>query len=453
MIYIYINDACINEKKYILNVIFKCWLGLDYEIKFHEDENYKIILPNEAVILIPDLFLSMKDEEWLFEKTLPKSVVKKSFFDHDFLICSDIPHIFRDNTKEKEEKFSISLDIFGSIFYLISGYEESVIQTKDQHGRFDFKESLGYQHTFLDKPIVNEYLEILWHFLHKGCPLLQRKKRKYHFELSHDVDQPFFFLFMTLHILIREGGHAILREQSPYKALFYLVNYLTVKSGFIEKDRFYTFDWIMDLSEKYNIQSTFNFISGNHSPMDAQYRIHDPRISKLMERMSTRGHLIGLHGSYNSYNHYTLLKNEYDHLKQVMDKAHIKQDLESSRQHYLRWDSSVTPYLLNKVGLKYDTTLTHAGYPGFRCGTCYEFPMYDLKNRQELKLIQRPLVVMEASILEYLGLSYQDGVSRILSLANECKKFNGTFSLLWHNSELETKKKKELYSEVLSTAA
>ena len=170
-----------------------------------------------------------------------------------------------------------------------------------------------------------------------------------------------------------------------------------------------------------------------------------------MQKIHRRGHLIGLHGSYNSYNDYSILKDEYDRLKRVMGGANIKQDLEISRQHYLRWDSSITPNLLSKVGLKYDTTLTHAGYPGFRCGTCYEFPMYDLKNRQELGLIQRPLVVMEASVLKYLGLSYQKGASLIATLANECKKFNGRFSLLWHNSELENNKKRKLYSNIIST--
>jgi hypothetical protein len=169
-----------------------------------------------------------------------------------------------------------------------------------------------------------------------------------------------------------------------------------------------------------------------------------------MQKINQRQHLIGLHGSYNSYNDFDILSNEYEILDQTMKNIGITQPLESSRQHYLRWDSSITPHLLNKTGLKYDTTLTHAEVAGFRCGTCYEFPMYDLKNRQELSIIQKPLIVMECSVLDYLGLSPEQGKSFVITLAQQCKKFNGTFSLLWHNSELDEKWKKRLYLEILS---
>lgn len=453
MIHIYINPSCFNEKIYILNVIFNHWFELNYEVHLHEDKSYKITLPNNLSICIPDIFLSMEDEKWLSHETLPTQVVNKSLLDNNHLNSSPIPCIFLNANQEENRNFSLHLDIFGSIFYLISCYEEGIIQKKDNHNRFSFTESFAYKYNFYDKPMVNEYLEILWEMLVKASPRIQRKKRIYKVEISHDVDRPYNFLWMTKRHLLKNIAHLALKKNSPHKVPPFLIHYFLVKSGFTKKDPFYTFDWIMDVSEKYNINSTFNFIAGRHSPLDALYSIDDEEIKQLMEIIHKRGHLIGLHGSYNSYNNFNILKNEYNVLSRAMENAKIKQNLESSRQHYLRWDTPVTPNLLDKVGLKYDTTLSYAETPGFRCGTCYEFPMYDLINRQELGIIQKPLIVMEGSVLDYLGLSPTEGKVLIISLAQKCRRFNGTFSLLWHNNELDTKWKKNLYLEVIEAVS
>ena len=75
---------------------------------------------------------------------------------------------------------------------------------------------------------------------------------------------------------------------------------------------------------------------------------------------------------------------------QQLDNPGIQQAQLGGRQHYLRWKTPDTAIAWDAAGLDYDSTLAFADRGGFRCGVCYEFPMYDLKNRRPLNLLQRP---------------------------------------------------------------
>ena len=53
---------------------------------------------------------------------------------------------------------------------------------------------------------------------------------------------------------------------------------------------------------------------------------------------------------------------------------------------------------VSDAGLDYDTTVSFADTPGFHCGVCYEFPVFNVLTRQKLPLIERPLVVMDCTV-------------------------------------------------------
>ena len=57
-----------------------------------------------------------------------------------------------------------------------------------------------------------------------------------------------------------------------------------------------------------------------------------------------------------------------------------------------------------------------------------------------LPLRERPLTVMELTLLdrEYLGPAAEQAYERIGASAAICRRFNGRFSLLWHNNALLT---------------
>jgi hypothetical protein len=45
---------------------------------------------------------------------------------------------------------------------MLTRYEEVVKSDRDEHDRYLATASLDYQEGFLERPIFNEYLEILW---------------------------------------------------------------------------------------------------------------------------------------------------------------------------------------------------------------------------------------------------------------------------------------------------
>ena len=140
-------------------------------------------------------------------------------------------------------------------------------------------------------------------------------------------------------------------------------------------------------------------------------------------------------------------------LHNILNEENISQSKIGGRQHYLRWDVSRTPMLWDSAQYDYDSTLSYADKVGFRCGICYEYTMYDLVNRKSLKLKQRPLVVMDVSVVsnEYEGLGYTDeALSRCLYFKNIVKIYSGDFVLLWHNTSFIGEKSKSIYRELIS---
>ena len=102
--------------------------------------------------------------------------------------------------------------------------------------------------------------------------------------------------------------------------------------------------------------------------------------------------------------------------------------------------------------LDYDSSLSYADRPGFRCGTCREYPLYDLAARSPLRLHERPLIVMECSVIaeRYMGLGYSDEALILMQRYRDtCHRFSGDFTLLWHNSHFEHPKDREFYQALL----
>lgn len=78
--------------------------------------------------------------------------------------------------------------------------------------------------------------------------------------------------------------------------------------------------------------------------------------------------------------------------------------------------------------------------------------MLDILNIKKLAIKQRPLIVMECTIINnmYMGLGYsQEALKVMKDLKQKCFKYNGNFSLLWHNSHFKTKDDKKMFEEIV----
>ncbi len=102
--------------------------------------------------------------------------------------------------------------------------------------------------------------------------------------------------------------------------------------------------------------------------------------------------------------------------------------------------------------MKWDSTCSYADKEGFRCGICYEFSVFNILTRKKLQLKEKPLIVMECSVIEdiYMGLGYSEKAFEVMQdLKQKCFKYNGNFSLLWHNSHFKTGDDKKMFEEVV----
>src|SRR5690606_4987352 len=103
------------------------------------------------------------------------------------------------------------------------------------------------------------------------------------------------------------------------------------------------------------------------------------------------------------------------------------------------------------AGMSYDTTLGYATRPGFRCGTCHEYPAFDPVRHRPLKLRLRPLVVMESTVMQTMQAHQVSAVeARVSRLMEACRRVHGCFTLLWHNTMLEHPHQRRLYERVLA---
>lgn len=459
MIKIKILPNNIEERKYIIDVILLEFLGLEYDIQFTERaQNYEIYLENGNCLIIGDYFFKFFKNplEYLNLKNIPQLIRYQSKKDNPFIFEEDIPIIYGENKplqineNGRKKNINCSIDIFASSYFMLSRWEEYVNHTRDTHNRFPAYASLAYKFGFLDRPVVNEYVEMLKNMLRYLDPSLKYKKYEYKIFVTCDVDLAFEPALHHVLWFARRFVGDLLKRRDFKKSLRTVRNFITGIDEYYQ-NIFY----IIDINEKLNNKVAFYFIPHITNPKyDPPMDLDSDGIRNLIEIICKRGCEVGIHPGYDTYNNEANFKKSAEKFFSVLSNLKVDQQKYGGRQHFLRWDSSITPLLWDKAGFYCDSTLSYADRAGFRCGVCWEFPIYDYLNRRRLKIKERPLIAMDVSIIgkQYEGLGYTEkALTRFLFLKQICKKYSGIFTLLWHNTFFENNSAYKIYEEVLST--
>jgi hypothetical protein len=283
-------------------------------------------------------------------------------------------------------------------------------------------------------------------------PGLKRKQRLFRVLPSHDVDIPLQEGFRPIASVIRRAAGDVLKRKSVSLAMKNAYRWAKIKASGNRLDPYNTFAFLMSESEKRGLRSSFYFLPEPREDRAIAYRIEHPWMIQLMQEIDRRGHEIGYHAGYETYLDLGRTGREADRLRRALADAGIPAALRGGRQHYLRWRTPVTFYNLQAAGLLYDSSLGFADRVGFRCGACYEFPAFDVQRGQRIGITERPLVVMEGSLLssqhEGLGLS-EEALKLLLNLKRACRLFAGDFTILWHNSSLLDPASRDFYKAIL----
>jgi hypothetical protein len=424
-IVITIPSVNIPEVAYTFHCLLSVFLGLRYEIVIDDEACDYTITCNFQTLQIANFFFKDDRVQQLYQHDNLPSAVNFSDIELENIQFSQVIFFGNSSWSKQESGFKWGNDIVAASFYMLTRWEETVIENKDEHNRFLAIDSLAYKNNFLHRPIVNEYVEILYHIL-KSFGLDQiRKVRKYTTLATHDVDRP--FLWDSTLGKIRSIGASLLIRRNKEEIKLRAQNIVT------GTDPFDTFDLLMDMSESIGEKAHFFFMAGGETEFDNFYQLGEQAVIDLIKRIKERNHCIGIHPSYNTYNNTEMLSSEIDALKMATGM-----EVTASRQHYLRFDTSSTWNNLEDADVRWDSTMGYPDEAGFRSGVCYTYPLYDIYNRKQLNLLEKPLIVMDATLLRYEKLQIEQALSRVENLQKEVHRYQGEFVFLWHNSSFNS---------------
>jgi len=431
MITIKTSDRFKPEKEYIFDVIFTEFLGIEFVLKYETvADKYEVILSNLNSITFQDHFFSNIREEngYLHASHLPFNIDCSNENDSGInkLVMIFGNNYYKEERIEGRAMVICGFDLFASAFFMLTRWEEHVITDKDKYGRFPNNKSIAYKHNFYSRPVVNEYVEFLWDILSKLGYSGTRLKRKYSLFLTHDVDQ--FYRYNNFFKYIRASVGDIILRHNPGLILRTTKDYIAVKL-YNQLDNYDTFNLLMDISDEFDIKSHFYFIPAHKGEVDAEYDIYDNKVGEVINKILERGHIVGLHGSIRSNFNSDFFQEEAARLR---SKALI---INEGRQHYLRFENPYTWQTWNDNGFACDSTLGIEDDMGFRCGTCYEYTVFNILTRKKLKLKEFPLIAFEGT----LKIKYpdpQEFYNHCIKISQEVRRYNGTFVFLWHNNNI-----------------
>lgn len=456
MLEVYLPKFCINETEYIIKIILSDFLGLEYTIILH-DESFIKIKSNKSkkpLILETSFFENCKDH-YLCKESLPELPLKfwhpPSIMNNIKLTSNEVPIIFGNNKVEiNDNQIRIGLDIFGSSFFMLTRYEEVVINAFDSHGRFDIKQSTAVKENFYDRPIVNEYVEILWEFLKLTNHNLHRKNQKFSKTISCDIDHLFDPVIKSPIRAIRRFFARILRDKNINLAFKDVANYLFSIVNIKKFDGyFHNLIWMMKINAESGNKMNLYFIpTVTSNRFDSSINKDCMYTRKIFSLAKSMSHRVGIHPGYNTYKDEEKLQRSVNEFKDILSDFGVNHQKIISRQHYLKFDVALTALLYDKVGIHFDSSIGSSEISGFRSGICYEYNLYDLKKRKELLLRELPLITMENSILK--GQSTKKILRKFKRYEDICRLFNGNYTLLWHNSSFGQSRYKKIYQEIVS---
>lgn len=450
------------ERRYILHVLLTEFLGLQVRCETAASDKTEITLDGTARLLFQDDFFKSAAAQWLKPGSLPAEPLARFDPTVEFPqapLEPEIPVLFGKPypdgrfVRRDGNCFEFALDIFGACFFLLTRYEEVAGGAWDRLGRFPATASVLWREKLLERPLVNEYLELLAAALSTLWPSWRRKQREFRVHVTHDVDWHLATAGMGAASVVRNVAGDLIRRRSPALAVRRAVGFARGLRGEFGSDPYNTYSFLMRESERRGLRSSFNFICVRTAPglVDGNYSLEDPWVRSMLAEIAGRGHQLGVHPGFNSFESPAAIAHAFGELRKTAASLGVRQDCWGGRQHYLRWRAPVTWRLWEAAGLDYDSSVGFADRIGFRAGTCYEYPAFDLETHRMLRLRERPLLVMDKTLLSgnYMGLRHRQAGEAANRILGRCKQYSGDFVLLWHNSNLATPGEKRLYLQVL----
>ena len=314
-------------------------------------------------------------------------------------------------------------DLLGIIFFQISRYEEYLDLERDDHNRFPATNSILNSTDWLRHPVVDK--------------IISQIGEKLASTFSISISDPKLKLLSTCDI------------DFPWYRQNLRFPWNLLKRDTSTNDPFDTYDEIIEFHNANNINLIFFFLTHGKSPYEKIGRYKRFALQELIQRIKSQAE-VGVHPPYDSQHNETAMHRAIHDFKSLAG-SHPQH----ARQHYLRIALPVTYRLLLQQNVQRDYTLGYADAVGFRAGTAYTFPWYDLPNETTTPLLLTPLIAMDVTLRHYMALTPEKTYETLVELKKNMQSTGGQFQLLWHNNNLSSQDGwdtyKDVYFEFLST--
>lgn len=445
MLKIYIPRNNHIEKEYIVKYFSK-QIDFDEIISFeftNESDKYCLSY-KERKIFISDVFLHEKNY----------NLEKKTFLTPEFKEIEDQssalnPVFFFGNSQIEisENEMVFHFDIFGSIFWLLTRHEEYFCKEKDTHGRFLSTFSI-MPLEYYDRPLVDELTLYLIEKINAFFDLRLSLKDQEKIILTHDIDHPFIVKNQSFKTIIKSMLGDLLKRKS-FSLFFYRgLAYFTKKMKY---DPANIIKWILKNNNSIQSESIFFFIAiSRMGTLDTLCDIDDDMEKMQIKEILVSGANVALHPSYLTSENDEYFIEEKEKLNSILNPFH-KDNLINSRQHYLRFDIKEHWNTFSKLGIQNEFSLGFSDRYGFRAGTSRPFKPFDVLRQKTYDFSVHSLLIMDTTLFVHRKETFEFIVDLHKKYRDIVKVFKGEFIVLWHNTELMTRKRKKLYNEIIKS--
>ena len=334
----------------------------------------------------------------------------------------------------------LPFDIFAASFYLISRYEEYLPHKKDMYGRYAHENSVAYKEHFLQKPLVNEWLQIFARLLVSKFPSLLLQPASFTFLPTYDIDIAFSYLHKGP---VRNfGGFLNAMWLSEWPLVKERMNVLFGK----QQDPFDCYEWLHLLHKKYSLLPVYFFLVSQKNKAFDKNILPTKRAMKKLVKQTSENYNIGIHPSWQSGDQTKLLHQELKKLEKMVGIPVTK-----SRQHYIRMSMPETYRSLIDCGVKEDYSMGYGSINGFRASYCLPYRWYDLQKNQATELTIYPFCFMDANSYYEQHYTCDEALEEMIYYFKIIQSVNGTFVTIWHNHFLGSDKMFAGWKEVYET--
>ena len=334
-----------------------------------------------------------------------------------------------------ENGYNMHYDIFYNAFVHLSRLEE---WQSERNG--NFVRSYSFHHPRKEKriwkiPIVNYLFNEFEGMIKTKYPEVYFGDRaKPIIELSHDVD----YINKTNQLRIKQTLFHFFNCCRFLKQFDLRNSLIKFKNGIefvFRNSSYWCFDNWTDFEKGLNLKSVYYFFSKTDNQkgfnpkqwfLDPSYDIaRNKRLKEKCKALIANGNRIGIHGSYFSAENESVFRREKDGLENA-----IGHKITKTRQHWLNYCESKTPYIQDMAGIEEDSTIGFNDISGFRAGVASRYNPYDHRNNTSLPLKEVPLVVMDSHLYDYSTDADSQDFEWLFSSINNVKNF--MVSVDWH---------------------